>query len=108
MKVTAVFVLLFALLSVACGHRYGYRYPSYKRVYKTYAKPVIHHPIKYGYHGHGVHVASPGAHVAISGYGYGNGVYVASNPGATHVAPLYGKTKMDSNGEWKTTCMNIL
>merc|ERR1711872_443729 len=91
MKITAVFVLLFALLSVACGayrrYSYGYR-PSYKRI-------AYHHPVKYGFHshgvyGHGVHVKSPGAHVAISGLGYGNGVYVASNPGATHVAPLFG------------------
>ncbi|CAL4155987.1 unnamed protein product [Meganyctiphanes norvegica] len=92
MKVTAIAIFLFAVLSVACGaYRYGYR-PSYKRVYKSYARPVVHHPLAVGYHGHGhsLHVASPGAHVAISGYGHGNGVYVASNPGATHVAPLYG------------------
>ncbi|CAL4131358.1 unnamed protein product [Meganyctiphanes norvegica] len=91
MKVTAIAIFLFAVMSVACGHSYGYR-PSYKRVYKSYGRPVVHHPLAVGYHGHGhsLHVASPGAHVAISGYGHGNGVYVASNPGATHVAPLYG------------------
>jgi len=94
MKVTAIAILLFAILSVVCGHyRYGYR-PYYKKVYKSsYGRPYIHHPVKVGYHGYGpgLHVASPGAHVAISGYGgIGNGVYVASNPGATHVAPLYG------------------
>jgi len=101
MKVTVIAILLFVFLSVACGHRYGYGgyyggyrgySPYYKKVYKVskpYGYPHVHHPLKVGY-GHGLHIASPGAHVAISGAGFGNGVYVASNPGATHVAPLYG------------------
>jgi len=90
MKVTAIVILLFVFLSVAYGLHYSYGYrPYYKKVYKPYGYPHVYHPVKMGY-GHGLHIASPGAHVAISGVGSGNGIYVASNPGATHVAPLYG------------------
>ncbi|CAL4152701.1 unnamed protein product, partial [Meganyctiphanes norvegica] len=141
MKFTEIAVFLFTIFSVACAaNNYGY-HPSYKKVYKPYVPPVVHNPLKAGWHdhGHSLHHASPGAHVAIyrfgygntgigygntgfgygnagfgygnagfgygnagfgygnagfgygkAGFGYGNPIYVASNPGATHVAPLYG------------------
>lgn len=46
--------------------------------------------VRYRYHGYpGYYRYGVGRHVALHGPAYG-GVYVAKNPGAVHIAPLYG------------------